>query len=132
MDDSNIFLTLLTGLYGISGVISMIAYLPTIKDLLKGIPSANFYTYSLRFLYYLIAVLYGIFVVKDRVFTGLASLDSVILLVIITLILRLKHFQKKRLHEQLAENEQQILEKVKEHEAEKIKETLFKRNFPKK
>ncbi|MDR2415574.1 MAG: hypothetical protein LBD75_02980 [Candidatus Peribacteria bacterium] len=62
-----------------SGIISMIAYLPTIKDLLHGIPSANFTTYFLWFLYYFISILYGIFVLYDWLFILVSGLDALII-----------------------------------------------------
>jgi hypothetical protein len=80
----------LIALYGISGVISLIAYFPTIKDLLAGIPSANFTTYFLRFIYYAISVLYGIFVLSDWLFILVSCLDAGILLFITLLIVRVK------------------------------------------
>jgi len=90
------WITILTTIYGVSGIISMIAYLPTIKDLRKKIPSANIYTYILRFCYYIIALVYGIFVLKDKVFLMITSLDLSIILVIISLICRLKYLTKKQ------------------------------------
>ncbi|MDR0650050.1 MAG: hypothetical protein LBG59_01220 [Candidatus Peribacteria bacterium] len=73
-----------------SGIISMIAYLPTIKDLLNGIPSANFTTYFLWFVYYFISVLYGIFVLYDWLFIVVSGLDALIILVIVLLIVRIQ------------------------------------------
>lgn len=68
----------------------MIAYLPTIKDLLNGIPSANFTTYFLWFVYYFISVLYGIFVLYDWLFIVVSGLDALIILVIVLLIVRIQ------------------------------------------
>jgi hypothetical protein len=84
------FIRILTALYGMSGVISMIAYLPTIKDLLQGMPSANFTTYFLWFVYYLISVFYGIFVIYDWLFIIVSGLDALIILVIVVLIIRVQ------------------------------------------
>lgn len=89
----NIFLLGLTFLYGISWLISMIAYFPTIKDLMKGIPSANFYTYALWFLYYLISVLYWIFILKDWLFIVVSGFDALFLLCIVILIIRIEKWQ---------------------------------------
>ncbi|GHW02312.1 hypothetical protein AGMMS50249_0980 [candidate division SR1 bacterium] len=90
------FTYFLTVLYSISGVISIIAYLPTIDDLLKGIPSANMTTYSLRFLYYLVSVIYGVFVIYDLAFLFVTCLDALILLFICILILRVKHAHRRK------------------------------------
>ncbi|GHV27308.1 hypothetical protein FACS1894176_09100 [Bacteroidia bacterium] len=80
----------MTALYGVSGVISLIAYFPTIKDLLHGIPSANFTTYFLWFVYYLISVFYGVFVLFDWLFILVSVLDAGILLFITLLIVRVQ------------------------------------------
>jgi len=66
------------------------AYLPTIRDLWKEIPSANFITYFLWFLYYLISVLYGIFVIHDWIFIMITGLDTLLLLWIVILIIKVK------------------------------------------
>jgi hypothetical protein len=81
---------MITTLYGISGIISMFAYFPTIKDLLHGIPSANFTTYFLWLVYYGISVLYGIFVLYDWLFIVVSGIDALIILVIVILVVRVK------------------------------------------
>jgi hypothetical protein len=68
----------------------LIAYFPTIKDLLQGIPSANFTTYFLRFLYYLISIFYGVFILFDWLFILVSGLDAGILLFITILIVRVQ------------------------------------------
>ena len=90
------WITILTTIYWVSGILSMIAYFPTIRDLRKRIPSANIYTYILWFCYYIIALVYGIFVLKDKVFLMITSLDLTIILFIIFLICRLKYLNKKQ------------------------------------
>ncbi len=90
------FIIFLDCLYGLSGVISMFAYRPTIKDLLQGIPSANFRTYFLRCLYYVVSVFYGIFVIQDTLFIILSSIDALILLFISTLIIKVHHVDRYR------------------------------------
>ena len=100
----------LTAIYGISGAISVIAYFPTVKDLWKGIPSANFTTYFLWFLYYLISVLYGIFVLKDILFIIVTGLDSLILLTIVILIVRV---QRGEIVAQVKHEQKKVVEKIK-------------------
>ncbi|MDR0608264.1 MAG: hypothetical protein LBG52_08250, partial [Candidatus Peribacteria bacterium] len=68
----------------------MLAYFPTIKDLLHGIPSANFTTYFLWLIYYVISILYGIFVLFDWLFIVVSGLDAGILLLITILIVRVQ------------------------------------------
>lgn len=87
----NIFFTILMAAYWISGIISLAGYIPTIKDLRKGIPSANFYTYITRLIYYFISLLYGIFILNDWLFILVnGALDSIFLALIIVLISRLQ------------------------------------------
>lgn len=90
MMNTHVMIWMLTALYGVSGVISLIAYFPTIKDLLHGVPSANFTTYFLWFVYYVISVLYGVFILFDRLFILVSALDAIILLVIVILIVRVQ------------------------------------------
>lgn len=90
------FIEILTALYSVVWVVSIIAYLPTIDDLLHGIPSANLTTYSLWFFYYLVSVVYGVFVVHDIPFVFVSSLDALILLFISILILRLRYVNRRR------------------------------------
>ncbi|MDD2537631.1 MAG: hypothetical protein PHU61_04055 [Candidatus Absconditabacteria bacterium] len=88
---TSIFFTLVVAAYGISGIISLFGYLPTVKDLWKGVPSANFYTYITWLIYYLISCLYGIFILKDWLFILVNGLlDSIFLVLIIILISRLQ------------------------------------------
>ena len=104
------FIGALTALYGISGVISLIAYFPTVKDLWKGIPSANFITYFLWFVYYLISVLYGIFVLKDSIFIVVSGLDTLILFLIVILIVRV---QRGEIVAQVKNKQKKVVEKIK-------------------
>lgn len=90
------FIVLLDYLYGLSGVISLIAYRPMIKDLLQGIPSANFRTYFLWCIYYVISALYAMFVIQDTLFIILSCMDALILLFISTLIIKVHHVDRYR------------------------------------
>ena len=87
----SILLTILMAAYGISGIISLAGYVPTVKDLRKGTPSANFYTYLTRLVYYVISLLYGIFILHDWLFILVnGALDTIFLALIIVLISRLQ------------------------------------------
>jgi uncharacterized membrane protein (DUF106 family) len=103
--------------YGISGIISLLGYLPTVKDLWKGIPSANFYTYLTRLVYYIIALLYGIFILHDWLFILVnGALDSVFLVLIVVLISRL---QKHEIIADMKEKKKKAMEHIK-HRKEKV------------
>jgi hypothetical protein len=88
----------------------MFAYFPTIKDLLKGLPSANFYTYALRFVYYLISVLYGIFILDDWLFVVVSGFDALFLACIVVLIIRV---QRGEIVQDLRHKKVRIVDKVK-------------------
>ena len=90
----------------------MFAYFPTIKDLLKGIPSANFYTYVLWFLYYLVSVLYGIFILKDWLFVVVSGFDALLLFFIVLLIIRV---QRGEIVQDLKHKKVRVADKVKCH-----------------
>lgn len=69
-------------LYGISGVITFIGFIPTIKDLIKKKPSANLATYLVWTSTTLISSLYAVFIVKDLMFVVVINLQLVACLII--------------------------------------------------
>jgi hypothetical protein len=69
------FLTTLIVLYGTTGVISFVAYFPTLRDLWHGKSSANAHSYALWTSCNLIALLYGLFVLRDLLYNVVASLQ---------------------------------------------------------
>lgn len=58
----------LTAFYGVTSIISMIAYAPTVQELWKGIPSASVRTWVLWLISTTGTLLYAIFVAKDTPF----------------------------------------------------------------
>lgn len=68
-------INLLKLLYGVSGVITFIGFIPTIKDLIKKKPSANLATYLVWTSTTLISSLYAVFIVKDLMFVTVINLQ---------------------------------------------------------
>jgi hypothetical protein len=75
-------INLLKILYGISGVITFIGFIPTIQDLIKKKPSANLATYLVWTSTTLISSLYAVFIVKDLMFVTVINLQLVACLII--------------------------------------------------
>ena len=59
------YIALITFLYACTGVIGVVAYAPTFKDLFNKIASANPSSYGLWTFTYSVTFLYTVFVVKD-------------------------------------------------------------------
>ena len=81
---------LLTGLYGLSGIITFIGFFPTMTDLWKNKPSANIPTYIVWTTTMFFTTLYAIFINKDLVFISVASAQLLACLIVLILRLRLK------------------------------------------
>ena len=78
----NIFLIIISFLYAGTGIVTTIAYLPTIRDLLKGKPSANISSYIVWTLCAFVTFLYALFVVSDlllEIMTGLNFLSCALI-----------------------------------------------------
>ena len=84
-----LLLNLLSILYGLAGIINLLAYLPTVKDLFYKKPSANISTYILWTTATLIAFLYGIFILKDMLYLLVSGVNFVACSLILGLIVRL-------------------------------------------
>lgn len=84
------FIYTLTFLYSIGGLVTFAGFFPTMKDLWKGKPSANVYTYAIWTSTTFITSLYAIFVVKDLVFSLVINLQLAACLIVLILRLRLK------------------------------------------
>ena len=82
-------LSVLIVLYATSGMISFIAYLPTLRDLLHGKSSANAPSYVLWSACNVIAQLYGIFILHDLLFNIVTALQLIACASILILRLRL-------------------------------------------
>ncbi|MFN8672292.1 MAG: hypothetical protein U0457_09475 [Candidatus Sericytochromatia bacterium] len=87
----DLFLKLITLSYGITGIIGLIAYLPTLKDLyLHKKQSANISSYILWTATGGISFLYGIFILKDFLFIAVSGLNFLACLVVLILSIKLK------------------------------------------
>lgn len=82
---------ILTTLYGVGGVINIIGYIPTIKDLMHHKPSANFFTYVMWAFVALAAFLYGLFVLKDLFYNVVVGAQLAVIILVLTLIVRIKY-----------------------------------------
>ncbi len=84
------FIYILTFLYSVGWIITFVGFLPTMKDLRKGKPSANIWTYAIRTLTAFFTTLYAIFVVKDLVFSLVIWVQFIATIIVLILSLRLK------------------------------------------
>lgn len=85
-----IFVTIITFLYSIGGIVTFSGFIPTMKDLWNNKPSANVHTYYIWTLTTFFTSLYAIFVVKDLVFSIVINLQLIACLIVLILALRLK------------------------------------------
>ena len=69
-----IFTQILAVAYGGVGVVGIVAYWPTIKDLFNNKPSANIFSYFLWTLTSTVTLLYGLFVLRDLLFRLVSGL----------------------------------------------------------
>ncbi|MCK5476305.1 MAG: hypothetical protein KAI55_00120 [Candidatus Aenigmarchaeota archaeon] len=86
-----IILTIITLLYASTGIIGIIGYIPTIKDLIKNKASANIRSYIIWTFCNSITFLYVSLVVSDlllKIVTGLSFISCAIILI---LALKLKY-----------------------------------------
>ncbi len=83
----------LTFLYSAGGIITLLGFIPTVKDLWKGKPSANISTYITWTITLSFTMMYGIFVLKDLTFISITILHWLACLAIVILAFkaRVKH-----------------------------------------
>lgn len=87
----DILLTLLISAYAITGIVDIIAYWPTIKDLYYyKKPSANFRSYFIWAITSFIAFMYSLFILQDLLFRIVSGMFFSANLCVLFLILRLK------------------------------------------
>lgn len=91
------FINIITFFYGISGIISFIAYFPTIKDLLNEKASSNISTYFIWTFTTGIASLYGLLVLNNLMFNIVINLQFLACLIVLLLSIRLKINKKTSL-----------------------------------
>jgi len=82
--------TLITFLYLCTGIISIIAYFPTIRDLNKKIASANISSYFLWTLTTGVSFLYALIIISDILLIIITGLSFVCCMTILTLVFKLK------------------------------------------
>ncbi len=82
-------LAIIIFLYAATGVLSFVAYLPTIQDLLRKKSSANSASYVLWTATGVIGMLYGLFVLHDPLYNVVTFLHLVACAAILLLRLRL-------------------------------------------
>lgn len=97
MDYESVILMGISFLYAISGLVVAFGYFPTIKDLLKGKPSATVNSYLIWAMCALLAVIYGSLVVSDLLLTVMSGLNLFAILVVLVLTINLKIKAKKRI-----------------------------------
>ena len=91
-----LFITILSILYAGVGIASLIAYIPTIKDLWHHEkPSANTSSYAIWTVTSLVAFLYSIFVLPDFLFRMVSTVNLVCCAIIFILMLKLDRDEKK-------------------------------------
>lgn len=83
-------LQILSIAYAATGVVAITGYYSTIKDLYYKIPSANIMSYIFWASGWLIAVIYGIFILPDFLFITVSSIHLLSCTSIIVLRIRIK------------------------------------------
>ncbi len=91
-----IILTIIAFLYAITGIIVTIGYFPTIRDLTKGIASANINSYIIWTFCSAITFLYALLVVSDLLFEIVTGLNFASCAIILILALKLKYKKRSR------------------------------------
>jgi hypothetical protein len=81
--------------YSAVSALTIIAYWPTIKDLLAGKPSANATSYLIWTVAFGITLLYSIFVLTDFLFRFVSFVSFLSCFIILVLDLRLKKYRWK-------------------------------------
>jgi uncharacterized protein with PQ loop repeat len=84
------FIYIVSILYSIGGTISLMAYIPTIRDLWQGKPSANISSYMVWSMSSFFSVLYGYFVLQDLLFNVMTTINFVVCLLVLALVIRLR------------------------------------------
>lgn len=87
---SDNFIYILTGVYGISGLATLLGFAPTIKDLWNKKPSANSGTYLIWAVTAFVASLYGFFVLQNLMFNIIINLQLAGCIAVLILRYRLK------------------------------------------
>ena len=86
-----IILIIIAFLYASTGIIATIGYLPTIRDLIKKIASANIHSYIIWTFCAGITFLYSLLVISDLLLQIVTGLNFVSCAIILILALKLKY-----------------------------------------
>lgn len=84
-------LTIISILYAITGIISVIGYIPTIRDLIKKRASANIQSYIIWVICAFISLIYAHFVISDLLLEIVIGLSLGCIIIILVLALKLKY-----------------------------------------
>jgi hypothetical protein len=87
------FIYILSWFYGISGFITLLAFVPTMIDLWNKKPSANISTYIIWSSTTSVVSLYGFFVLQDLLFNIVINLQFLACIIVLILRLRLKYIK---------------------------------------
>ena len=87
----NIWLMVISFLYAGTGVVATLGYLPTIRDLIKKIPSANINSYVVWTICSGIVFLYSLTVIGDLLLEIVTGLNFISCFIILILSLKLKY-----------------------------------------
>ena len=90
----NLLFTIITFLYAGTGIIATIGYLPTIKDLIKKVTSANIHSYILWTISSCITFLYAYLIISDLLLEIITGLNFISCAIILILTLKLKYHKK--------------------------------------
>lgn len=90
-----IFLEILILAYAGAGILGLVAYWPTIKDLYYKKPSANIPSYILWVMTTGIATLYGIFILPDILFIAVSGANFIACALVLFLSFTLKYKKGK-------------------------------------
>jgi ABC-type Na+ efflux pump permease subunit len=83
------FIFALSIAYACGGIVTFLGFVPTMRDLAHGIPSANVATYVVWTITTALAFLYGLFILRDPLFLIVIGLQLAACVVILALRLRL-------------------------------------------
>ncbi|OYT34454.1 MAG: hypothetical protein B6U87_02000 [Candidatus Aenigmarchaeota archaeon ex4484_52] len=86
-----LILTIISFLYAGTGIIAIIGYLPTIKDLLRRKESANIHSYIVWTLCGCVSFLYALLVISDLLLESVVGLNFAFCAIILILASRLKN-----------------------------------------
>ncbi len=82
-------------LYAATGIVAILGYIPTIRDLIKNNRGANFHSYVVWTLCSVISFLYALIVISDLLLEIVTGLNLAACAIIMILTLRIKPKRKK-------------------------------------